>query len=460
MSTLVNRAALAAFALVLAGCSIGPAYQRPIVATPTAFREQQTSGANVANPKWWEAFGDPQLNGLEEKVSISNQNVAAAAAAVESARAIAREARSQYFPTVTASASVTNLHLAIPGVSGTPVGKTYNEYAVPFQASWEPDLWGRVKKAAQSDAIGVQISTADLENVRLAAQAELASDYYELRAEDALKQLLDRAAANYGETMELNQGLLRSGLGNDEAVSEAEAQLKATEAQATSVGILRAQYEHAIALLVGQAPAAVTVAAGAWSPNPPEVPFGVPSELLQRRPDIAAAERAVAQANVQIGIAKTAYYPSLTLAAGGGPESLSLTSLPSSAWSLGPSIVETLFEGGLRKATVQQYRAAYDQTVANYRQTVLTAFGQVEDNLAALRVLSEAVEQQKAAINAAARTLEEAGARYEGGLDPYLNVLSAQIVLLNAQETLLSFNQQQMTASVALIKALGGGYKQ
>ncbi|HYA18736.1 MAG TPA: efflux transporter outer membrane subunit [Bryobacteraceae bacterium] len=462
MSTLGSRAAAALCALAMTGCVIGPAYQRPAVTTPTAFREQQqtSAGANVANPKWWETFGDAQLNALEEKVSVSNQNVAAAAAAVEAARAVVREARSQYYPTVTVNPSLTNVHLAIPGASGIPAGKTYNEYAVPFEATWEPDLWGRVKKAVQSSGIAVQIQTADLENVRLAAQADLATDYYELRTEDALKALLDAATANYRETLELNRSLLAAGVGNDEAVAQAETQLKITEAQATAVGVLRAEYEHAIALLVGQAPTAVTVAPLEWKPNPPAIPSGVPSELLQRRPDIAAAERAVAQANVQIGIAKTAYYPSVTLTAEGGPESLALTSLPSKFWSLGPSLVETIFEGGLRKATVQQYQAAYDQTVANYRQTVLTAFGQVEDNLAALRVLGQVVGQQKAAIEAAARTLDEATARYKGGLDPYLNVLSAQIILLNAQETLLSFNEQQMTASVALIKALGGGYKQ
>ena len=463
MFTSANKWAAATLALTLCGCVVGPQYVRPTVQTPAAYKEIEGWKPGQPNDaalrgKWWEAFGDAQLNALEERVNVSNQNIAAAVAAFQTARATVREARTQYFPTVTGGASATNLHLVLPQGPGTPTGATYNEYSMPVDASWEPDLWGRVRKTVEAGAVAAQISAADLENVRLAAHAELAVDYYELRAQDSLRRLLDATAAAYLESADLNRALLRAGTGTDEAVAQAETQTAATEAQAESTAIQRAQYEHAIAVLVGEPPSGFSIPAAELRSNPLAVPVGVPAGLLERRPDIAAAERAVAQANAQIGVAKTAYYPNITLSAAGGFESLSFVNLPSRFWSLGAAFTETIFDAGLRKATMQQFEAAYDQTVAGYRQTVLSAFGEVEDNLAALRVLAQAIGKQDEAIRAAGRALEEAEARYQGGLDPYLNVLLAQTVLLGNQQAALNFRAVQMTDTVQLIKALGGGW--
>jgi NodT family efflux transporter outer membrane factor (OMF) lipoprotein len=316
----------------------------------------------------------------------------------------------------------------------------------------------------KANTFAAQASVADLENVRLSAQSDLATDYYELRAQDALKQLFDSTVSAYQEQLELTRDLFKSGIGNDEAVAQAESQLKATQAQDTNLGVLRAQYEHAIALLVGQPASTFSLSAEVEvSPaaSPPPIPVGLPSELLERRPDIAAAERAVAQANAQIGIAKTAFFPTITLSASAGLESLSPASWftwPSRIWSVGPSLAETIFDAGLRRATVQQFQATYDQTVATYRETVLTAFQQVEDNLAALRILTQVIDQQEEATESARRSLREANTRYKAGLDPYLNVIAAQILLLNDQQTAVNFRMQRMVASVQLIKALGGGW--
>ncbi len=463
MSTSANKKTIVALAILLAGCAVGPKYVQPAVETPSTYKEFE-SGWKAGQPrddeirgKWWEIFEDPQLNALEEKVDVSNQNIAAAAAAYTAARAAVKEARSQYFPTVTAGASITNLHFVQPSL-GAPVGGTYTEYSVPVQASWEPDFWGRVRNTVRASVYAAQASAADIENVRLAAQADLAADYYELRAQDSLRQLLDSTVAAYAEALELNRDLYRSGLGSDEAVEQAESQLRTAQAQAGNIGVQRAQYEHAIALLMGKPASTFTLSSETLNAQLPTIPPGIPAQLLERRPDIAAAERAVAQANAQIGVARAAYYPNITLSASGGPESLSITSLPSRFWSVGPALVETVFDGGLRKATVQQFRAAYDQTAANYRQTVLTAFQEVEDNLAALRILAQVIGQQDAAVETAAKALDEETARYRGGLDPYLNVLSAQVALLNARLTAVNYREQQMVAGVELVKALGGGW--
>src|SRR5208282_4815802 len=295
----------------------------------------------------------------------------------------------------------------------------------------------------------------------LSEQAELAADYFELRAKDSLKQVLDSTVVAYQQTMDLTQNQYRAGLSSDEAVAQAEAQLKAAQAQDTNLGILRAQYEHAIAVLTGESPSAFSLSTNPLAANPLAIPAGIPSELLERRPDIAAAERSVAQANTEIGVAKAAYFPTILLTASGGFGTSSVANWltwPNRFWSVGPSLAETIFDAGLRKATVQQYRATYDQTVANYRETVLTSFQQVEDNLASLRILSQTIEQQDAAVEAAARSLHEAEVRYKAGLDPYLNVIVAQTILLNDQQSAVDFRMQQMVASVQLIKALGGGW--
>jgi NodT family efflux transporter outer membrane factor (OMF) lipoprotein len=463
---------LAAVVVFLAGCSIGPKYVKPSTPAVPAYKELGGASNLVEGSwkpsqpadqgtrgQWWESFHDTELNRLEEQLNISNQNILAAMANVQAGRAMIREARAQYFPTLATNPGIANSRLST--AFGQAAGVTYNTYSLPLEASWEPDLWGRVRNTVKSNTFAAQSAAADLENVRLSAQSDLASDYYELRAQDALKQLLDSTVGAYQEAMELNLDLYKAGLANDEAVAQAESQLKATLAQDTNVGVLRAQYEHAIAVLSGQPASTFAIPPQVLGTNPPAIPVGLPSQLLERRPDIAAAERLVAQANAQIGIAKTAYFPNVTLSASAGLESLSIAkwlTWPSRVWSVGPSLAETIFDAGLRRATVQQYQANYDQTVANYRQTVLTAFQQVEDNLAALRILAQVIDQQNEAIDSAGRNLREAEVRYKAGLDPYLNVITAQTVLLNDQQAVVNFREQQMVAAVELIKALGGGW--
>jgi NodT family efflux transporter outer membrane factor (OMF) lipoprotein len=469
MCTSANSGTVVAACLaLLAGCTVGPKYVKPSVVVPANYKElgQDTSLWKTSQPRdeaprgeWWAGFNDPQLSALEQSLNNSNQSIAAAAAAVVAARAIIRESRAQYFPTVTGGAAITNSRLSTFGPK--PAGVVYSEFSLPVQASWEPDLWGRVRNTVKASSFAAQASAADLENTRLAAQAELAVDYYQLRAQDNLKQVLDSTVSAYREALELTRNLNDAGLNTDEAVAQAEAQWEAAQAQETNLGNLRAQYEHAIAVLVGQPAPSFSISVEGPKASLPAIPIGIPSELLERRPDIAAAERAVAQANAQIGVAKAAFYPNVTLTASGGLENLSLAqwlTWPSRVWSVGPSLAETLFDAGLRKATVQQYQAAYDQTVANYRQTVLTAFQQVEDNLAALRILSQVIERQDAAIQSAERSLREATVRYAAGIDPYLNVIAAQTTLLSNEQTAVSFREQQLVASVQLIEALGGGW--
>ena len=476
-----NRSAVLLGLLLLNGCNVGPRYHTPPVQSPAAYKE--TDGWQLAQPKddvlhgkWWELFDDPQLNALEQQVNVSNQNIAGAFASFLQARALVKQARAQYYPTLTTSPSIsrsrssastaqsgagtaTGAGTAIAGTAAT--GGTFTAYDLPFDASWTPDLWGRVRNTVNSNVAAAQASAADLENTRLTAQAELAVDYYQLRTQDSLKQLLDATVVAYQESLQVNQALYETGIGADEAVAQAEVQLQSTQAQDTNLGIARAQYEHAIALLVGQPASTFSLPVEPLKANPPAIPLGVPSQLLERRPDVAANERLMAQANAQIGIAKAAYYPSLTLSATGGFESSSIANWltwPSRFWSVGPTLAETLFDAGLRTATVEQFQAAYDQTVASYRQTVLTAFQQVEDNLAALRILSTQTQQQDAAVNAARRYLAIATDRYKLGLDPYLDVITAQTTLLSNQQTAVSLRMQQLTDSVQLIEALGGGW--
>ena len=483
MSQTVLPFALVTILLLVIGCSVGPKYVRPPVQSPQSYKElpQTTSdGSDVfqtAQPKdgttrgkWWEEFNDPQLNGLEEKASSSNQEIAAAAANFLAARALVREARSQYFPIASVNPSIVNSHPNPGQYGGLQTGgstgpgltvKSFTDYSLPFDASWEPDFWGRIRNTVKANIYAAQASAADIENVRLTDQAELAVDYYELRAQDSLKELLDSTVVAYQETLDLTTSQYKAGLSNDEAVAQAEAQLKTAQAQDTNLGILRAQYEHAIAVLIGQPASIFALPANALGTNPPPIPVGIPSGLLERRPDIAAAERLVAQANAQIGVAKAAFYPTIQLSASGGFGASSIADWliwPSRFWSVGPSLAETIFDAGLRRATVQQYRATYDQTVANYQQTVLTAFQQVEDNIASLRILSQDINQQESAVEAATRSLQEATVRYKAGLDPYLNVIAAQTILLNDQQTSVTFRINQMVAAVGLIKALGGGW--
>lgn len=460
--------------LLLQGCVVGPKYHRPSVDAPGTFKEvtpedlKKMDGWKVAQPqdsalhgKWWEIFGDPQLNGLEEQVSISNQNVAAAFANFMAARALVREARAQYFPTLSVGASATRQRTASSSINGQAIGTTFNQFSLPFDASWTPDLFGRVRNTVRADVANAQASAADLENTRLTAQAELAVDYFQLRGQDALKQLLDATVVAYAESLKLTRALYETGIDSDEAVAQAETQLEATQALDTNLGILRAQYEHAIALLVGKPASAFSIAIEPLKTPPPAIPFGVPSQLLERRPDVAANERLMAQANAQIGVARAAYFPTVTLSASAGFNSQKASSWltwPSRFWSVGSAISETIYDGGLRRATVEQYRAQYDQTVANYRNTVLTAFQQVEDNLSGLRILSQEIQEQDVAIQSAQRSLKLATDRYRLGIDPYLNVITAETTLFSNQQTAVNLRIQQIVHSVQLVEALGGGW--
>jgi NodT family efflux transporter outer membrane factor (OMF) lipoprotein len=477
----LSVALAAGLVVALAGCVVGPKYVRPSVQTPVAYKEGASAGSNdetwkAAQPqdaairgKWWETFNDAELNSLEEESAIADQNIVAAADNLLAARALVRESRSQYFPTVATNPSINNSRPSPAQFGGLQTGasssnltvKSYTAYSLPFDASWEPDLWERVRNGVKANVFAAQASAADFENVRLSEQAELAADYYELRAQDSLKEVFDSTVAAYQDTFDMTQNLYRAGLATDEALAQAEAQLKGAQAEDTNLGILRAQYEHAIAVLTGQPASTFSLPVRPLQTQPPAIPLGVPSELLERRPDIARAERGVAQANAQIGIAKAAYFPNVLLSATAGFGNSSATSWltwPSRFWSIGPSLAETIVDAGLRRATMQQYRATYDETVANYRETVLVAFQQVEDNLASLRILSQDIQEQDSAVDAATRSLQEATARYRAGLDPYLNVISAQTILLNDQQTAVNFRMQQMVAAVQLIKALGGGW--
>jgi len=473
-----TRAAAVVFcvAILLPGCSVGPKYNRPPMQTPASFKEvtpddlKKMDGWKVAEPqdtalhgKWWEIFREPELSKLEEQIDVSNQNIAAAFANFMAARALVRQARSQYFPTVTVGASITRQHQppSASGAAGSPSGTTFTSYSLPFEASWTPDFWGRVRNTVRANVANAQASAADLENTRLTVQSELAVDYFQLRGQDALKQLLDSTVEAYEKSLELTKVLFETGISSDEAVAQAETQLDSARADDTNLGILRAQYEHAIALLVGQPASSFSLGVEPLKTPPPAIPFGVPSQLLERRPDVAAVERLMSQANAQIGVARAAFFPTLTLGASAGFSSTngsSWLSWPNRFWSVGPAVSETIYDGGLRRATVEQYRALYDQAVANYRQTVLTAFEQVENSLASLRILSLQIQQQDDAVKAAERVLTLATDRYRLGIDPYLNVIVAQASYLSNQQIAVNLRIQQIVSSVQLIEAVGGGW--
>jgi NodT family efflux transporter outer membrane factor (OMF) lipoprotein len=469
-------AAITLIALMLfKSCDKAPKYAKPGVATPPAYKEiapdafKETKDWKFAHPndgvirgKWWEMFNDAKLNSLEEQVDSANQNIAAADANFRAARAIIRESRSEYFPTVTTSPSITlSRQSAAATHSNVSPGRQTVNYTLPFDASWEPDLWGRVRNTVRASTAEAQASAADLQNVRLSVEAELAFDYYQLRSNDAEKRLLDTTIAAFQQQLELTRVRFQTGIASDEDVAQAETQLETTQAQATDLGIQRAQLEHAIALLTGQPASTFSLPVETGGEAPPAIPVGVPSQLLERRPDIAAAERRVAEANAQIGVTKAAFFPSLLLSASAGFESTSIASWftwPARFFSLGPTLSQTLFDKGRRAEANEVARADYDATVATYRQTVLTAFQEVEDNLAALRILSQELDQQNTAVASAQRSLSLATERYKTGIDSYLNVITAQATLLNNQRTAVNLQMQQMTASVELIKALGGGW--
>jgi NodT family efflux transporter outer membrane factor (OMF) lipoprotein len=457
---------------LLGGCNFAPKYQPPAVPAPAAFKELPTQGPETTNlwriaqpgdalirGNWWQMFTNAQLNDLEAQVAISNQNVAAAFANFLAARAIVKEARAQWFPTLTANPAFSRQRQS---VLGSPAGAaTFDSLSLPLEASWQPDFWGQVRNTVRASSLEAQASAGDLQNTRLTAQAELASDFFQLRSQDSLIRLYRDTVQAYRDTLNLTKARFATGIGSQQDVSQAETQLETTEAQATNLGILRAQLEHAIAVLIGKPPAALSVPMEPLAATPPAPPLGVPSRLLERRPDIAAAERRVAEANARIGIAKAAYYPNITLSASGGFESSSASSLlnwSSRVWSVGSGLAQSVFDAGLRRATVQQFRAAYENTVAQYRQTVLTAFQQVEDDLAALRVLARQIEQQETAVKSSEVYLALSLLRYKQGIDSYLNVITAQTTLLANRQTLVTIRSQQMTANIQLIQAIGGGW--
>jgi NodT family efflux transporter outer membrane factor (OMF) lipoprotein len=456
-------------------CDKAPKYAKPGVATPPAYKEitpdsfKETNDWKFAHPsdatirgKWWEMFSDAQLNSLEEQANGANQNIAIADANFRAARALVKESRSEYFPTITTSPSIiVSRQSGAATHSNVSPGRQSVNYTLPFDASWEPDFWGRIRNTVVASASEAQASAADLQNVRLSVEAELAFDYYQLRSLDTETRLLDTTIAAYQQQLELTRVRFQTGIASDEDVAQAETQLKSTQAQATDLGVARSQLEHAIAMLTGQPASTFALPATDQSAKPPAIPVGLPSQLLERRPDIAAAERRVAEANAEIGVTKAAFYPSLVLGATGGFESTSIASWftwPARFFSLGPTLSQTLFDKGRRKAANEVARAQYEGTVANYRQTVLTSFQEVEDNLAALRILSHELDEQNDAVASSQRALSLATERYKSGIDSYLNVITAQATLLNNQRTAVNLQAQQMTASVELIKALGGGW--
>jgi len=460
-------AAFMAF-LAFASCTVGPNYVKPTTEVPASYKE--IDGWKKAEPKdetlkgaWWEIFDDPQLNLLEERVIISNQNIAVAEAQFSQARALVQSARSGYFPTVAAGASFVRVRRSANVGGGTFAGAdTTSDFLLPVNASWEPDIWGKVRRTVESARAGAEASAADLEAVRLSARAELAQDYFQLRALDAERKLLDETVIAFQKSLELTRNRYASGVASRADVLQAETQLKSTQAQALDIGVQRSQLEHAIALLVGKPASDFSLPAAPLDAVPPYIPIGLPSELLERRPDIAAAERRVASANALIGVAESAFYPSITLSASGGFEASSLSkwlSWPSRFWSVGTAIAETVFEGGLRRSLTDQARAAYDADVASYRQTVLTGFQEVEDNLAALRILEEEAGMQDEAVKAARQTVTVVTNQYKAGTVSYLDVIVSQTTALNNERTAVGIQGRRMIASISLIKALGGGWE-
>ena len=453
--------------LLLAGCSVGPKYHRPAAEVPPTYKEvanwkQAEPNERNLGGNWWEMFQDPQLNALELQVNVSNQNLKAAEAQYTQARALLRYNRAAYFPTITAGASATRNRISNRRPASVVAnGITYNDYQIPLELSYELDVWGRVRHTVESYREQAQASAADLATVNLAMHAQLALDYFQARTLDAEEQLLNSTVTQYEQALELIESRYSGGIASDLEVEQARTQLETTRAQAIDVGVARAQYEHAVAILIGKPPAEFSLAALPLTAPPPPIPAGLPSELLERRPDIAAAERLMASANAQIGVAKAAYYPTISLGATGGFESGVITTLisgPSILWSAGGSAVAPIFDAGRRRANLDQAIAAYDQTVASYRETVLTGFQQVEDNVAALRILEKEAQVQNKAVVAAQKYLELANTRYVGGVTSYLEVTTAQSAALSDELTAVNILGRRMADAVTLVQALGGGW--
>jgi NodT family efflux transporter outer membrane factor (OMF) lipoprotein len=446
--------------LLCSGCTIGPRYQRPSAPAPVALKglagndqwKMATPSDALIKGKWWEMFGDPQLNQLEEMVSVNNQNVKQAEAQFREARTVVLANRANYYPTIGAAPAI--------GESVSR-GSHGGNFSLPVTASWEPDLWGRVRLSVQGAVANAQVSASDLENVRLSQQALLAADYFSMAAEDMQMKVLTDTIENYQRNLQLTINRHAGGVASRSDITLAQTQLAGAQAQYTEVHIARAQYEHAIAVLTGRPPSSLELGTTLINAPPPPIPVGVPSTLLERRPDISANERLVAAANANIGLAETAYYPTLTLSASAGFIAGTLQNLFLSAGhylATSASISQTLFDFGRRGATLENARASYDATVAAYRQTILAAFQEVEDDLASLRYLAQEAGEQQEAVAAARESLDLELQRYRAGTDSYLNVITTQIIALNDQQTAITILQRRMIAAVDLVKALGGGW--
>ncbi|AJC23002.2 efflux transporter outer membrane subunit [Pandoraea pulmonicola] len=464
-----TAAFLAASAVLwLAGCAVGPDYVRPEMDTPAAFKETgdwkiAEPGDALAKGEWWSIYQDPVLADLMQQVDVNNQNIKAAEANYRQALAVASQARSAFFPTIGANSSLTrsSSRVSNTAVSGAGAGGISNSYSLSGTASWEPDIWGSVRRSVEAGNASAEASAADLANARLSAQALLAQNYFDLRVTDAQKALLDRTVSAYEQTLKLTQNQYAVGVAQRSDVIQAQTQLQSAQAAAIDIEVTRAQLEHAIALLVGKAPAAFSLAPAPLRAALPPVPVGLPSQLLERRPDVASAERAVAAANARIGVAKAAFFPALTLSATGGFQSSSFANwltLPSRFWSVGPALAATLFDGGLRRAQTDAAIAAYDAQVATYRQTVLAAFQSVEDNLAALNYLGREAAVQNQAVQSSRDALQLILNQYKAGTVGFQNVLTAQTTAYTSERTALTILGRQFTANVLLVTALGGGW--
>ena len=468
------RLAAALLPLLLAACEVGPDYVRPEPASPTpaAFKEVP-DGWKVARPSdamnrgsWWSIYDDPVLDGLEKQVNINNQTVKASEAAFRQASAIIREARAQLFPVINATSSVTRSQQGTGSTAnGAQVGgagQAHTRYQFEGTVtSWEIDLWGQIRRQIESDVATAQATAGDLASAQLSAQAQLATAYFELRVDDELKRLFEATVEAYTRSLQITKNKYAAGTAARSDVAQAQTQLDTTRAQLVAVGVTRAQFEHAIAVLTGKPPAEFSIAPVVLNTQVPVIPPDMPSVLLERRPDIAAAERRVASANAQIGVAISGYYPNLTLNGtyGWQGDALNQRFAPSSrVWSVGASLAETIFDGGTHHAQVDVARAAYDQSVANYRQTVLIAFEQVEDNLAQLRILEQQAEVQASAVQSAELAQRLILNQYLAGTVDYTTVVTAQAVALSNEQTALTITQNRLTASVALVQALGGGW--
>jgi NodT family efflux transporter outer membrane factor (OMF) lipoprotein len=465
------RAWVSIAAAFLAGCTVGPKYERPVPPAPPAFSEAPTSsfevngwrpgqpGDDKLRADWWLVFGIPELNDLESRVDPSNWTLKGAEARFREARTLIAINRSGLWPSVSAGPSISGNRLSSTTNSGST--GAYGVFTMPFDFTYEVDLWGRIRHSVTAAREETQATAADMETARLSLHSELAVDYFEMRSLDAQKQLLDQTIEAFGKALELTQHRFDGGLASKAEVAQARTQLETAKAQEIGVGVARAQFEHAIAVLVGRNPGEVKFAPAPLASTPPAVPVALPSELLERRPDIASAERRMAEANENIGIARAAFFPSLLLSATGGFQAGQLVNWlnwPSRFWAVGPSMLQTAFDAGRRRAVAESAHAVYDQTLAAYRQATLAAFQEVEDNLSSLRILEQQAAAQRVAVQAAEESLNLSLVRYKGGLVTYLDVVSAQNIALQNESTELDLLRRRMDASVLLIKALGGGW--